>query len=330
MNKLKIGFIGCGGIAKAHLQSLSRNNDIKFVAFSDIDLSRAKMCAEKYGGNSYSDYHKMFKNENLDIAFICMPPFAHKDEVMIAAENGVNIYIEKPIALNMKLAKEMERAVEKAGIKSQVGYQLRFSLSAEIGKKLIEEGKVGRVVLVSGKYWCRFIRKDWWIDVNKSGGQIVEQSTHLYDLLRWLAGDVESVYSKMDKLFYTNVQNMTIEDVSSVVLRFKSKALGSITATIAAVPKFWWFKWSIVGGDAMLESEDPNKLRVYWSSSEPLKIEEYNEIGRDPLFLNERNLIDAVKKDTKTRTPIREGVKTLELTLAVRKSAEERRTIYLE
>lgn len=329
MRKLRVGFIGCGGIAQAHINRLSKMEDVALVAFSDIEVSRAKNYAEKYGGNAYSDFHTMIKNEELDIVFICLPPFAHKDEVMIAAENNINIYIEKPIALDLSLAKEMQRAVEKHGVKSQVGYQLRFAAGVEKAKEMIDKGLIGNIGLVTGKYWCRFIRRDWWIDITKSGGQIVEQSTHLYDILRWLVGDVEKVYCEMDRLFYRDEPNMTIEDVSSVVLRFKSKAIGSVTATIGAVPMFWWLKWSIIGSDAMLESEDSSALRVYWSKTEPLRIEEYREVGRDPMFLNQRDLIDAIKEDCETRTPIREGVKTLELTFAAVRSAREGKAVYL-
>ncbi len=329
MEKVKIGFIGCGRNARGHMRSLSRNDDVQFVAFTDIDLSRAKKCAEEYGGTAYTDYHKMFKNEQMDIVFISLPPFAHSDEVMVAAEHGVNIYIEKPIALDLELAKKMQRAVEKHGVKSQVGYQNRFSLAAEKTKKLIEEGKLGKILLVTGKYWCRFIRRDWWLDIEKSGGQIVEQSTHLYDIIRWLVGDVERVYAEMDRLFYVEEKDMSIEDVSSVVLRFKSKAVGSITATIAAVPRYGWIKWSIIASDATIESEEVNRVRIYWSNTDPLKIEEFSEVGRNTIFLNERDLIDAVKYDRETRTPISEGVKTLELTLAVMKSAKEGKVIYL-
>ena len=329
MDKLKIGFIGCGGIARAHIRRLLKMDDVKPVAFTDINLSRAKNFAENFKGNPYTDYNKMIKNEDLDIVFICLPPFAHKDEVMVVAENNINIYIEKPIALNMDLARKMEKAVEKHGVKSQVGYQQRFSAGAERAKKLIENGEVGDIGLATGKYWCRFLRKDWWIDVNKSGGQIVEQSTHLYDLLRWLIGDVEKVYCELDKIFYKNIPNMSIEDVSSTILRFKSKAIGTITATIGAAPNIGWFKWKIVGSKVMLESDEPGTLKIYWNTTTPLRIEEHREIGRDPMYLNQRDLIQAVKEDGETRTPIKEGVKTLQLTLAAVESAREGKPIYL-
>ena len=326
---LNVGFIGCGGVARFHLRHLPNLEEVKLVAFCDVVKERAKELAEKYGGNAYTDYHEMFHKEKLDLVFICLPPFAHKDEVMVAAENGVNIYIEKPIALDLKLAKEMQKAVEKAGVKSQVGYQLRFSYSVEKAKKLIESGEAGEVGLACGHYWCRFIRKDWWIDKSKSGGQIVEQSTHLYDILRWLCGDVEKVYCEGGRLFYKDVPGMTIEDTSSVVLRFKSGAVGSVTATIGAAKGYWWIRWWVVCSNALLESSEFNELKVYWSNKEPAVIEDVKELRGEPMALAERDILNAILHDKPTRVPISEGVKTLELTLAAVKSMETGKVITL-
>ncbi|RLE90067.1 MAG: gfo/Idh/MocA family oxidoreductase [Thermoprotei archaeon] len=326
---LRIGFIGCGGIAGVHASYLSTMREVDLVAFCDIIRERAESMANKYGGSPYTDYHEMLKREKLDAVFICLPPFAHRDEVMISAEMGVHIYIEKPIALDIKLAREMVRAVEKAGVKSQVGYQLRFGAGVERAKELIDKGEIGSIGLVVGKYWCRFIRRDWWLDRSKSGGQIVEQATHVYDLLRWLCGDVLRVYCEMDRIFYREEPGMTIEDVSATVLRFKSGAIGTVTATIGAVPKFGWVKWCIIGSNAMLDSEDPNNLKVYWSSKTPLTIEEYKEVDRDPMLLAVRDFIEAILEDRPTRTPIKEGAKSLELTLAAVKASETNSVITL-
>ena len=321
MTRLKVGFIGCGGIARAHANRLVRFSDVELVAFSDIVVGKAEALAHKFGGRAYSDWREMLDRENLDVVFICLPPFAHRDEVMVAAEEGVHVYIEKPIALNVKLAYEMVRAIEKSGVKSQVGYQLRFAAGVERAKKLIEDGVVGDIGLVAGRYWCGFIRRDWWLDKSRSGGQVVEQATHLYDLLRWLCGNVERVYAEMDRLLYRDVPGMTIEDVSSAVLRFKCGAVGVVTATIGAAPGVQRLEWVIVGSNATLESPEPHSLKVYSLGRQP-KVEEYKEAGRDPMTLAERDLIEAVINDKPTRTPIIEGAKTLELTLAVVKAAE--------
>lgn len=327
--RLAVGFIGCGGIARAHIDNLARLDRVELKAFSDISIDRAKALASTYGGEAYADWREMLEKSKLDLVFICLPPFAHRDEVMVAAEKGIHIYIEKPIALDIELAREMARAVEKYGVKSQVGYQLRFAAGVERAKRIIESGEIGAIGLVNGVYWCRFIRRDWWIDRSKSGGQIVEQSTHLYDILRWLCGDVERVYAEMDRRFYTDVKDMTIEDVSSVMMRFKSGAIGVVSSTIGAAPGYWWLRWSIIGRDAMLESEDPNHLRIYWSGKTPFTVEEHREPSRAPMALAELDLVNAILEDRDTRTPISEGVKTLELTLAAVKSAETGKPVTL-
>ena len=323
MKRLRIGFIGCGGIASAHASRLARMEDVELAAFSDAVLDRARSFAERYGGRAYADWMSMLEREKLDAVFICLPPFAHSNEVEVAAEKGIHIYIEKPIALTMDLANRMVKAVEKHAVKSQVGYQLRFSFAGERTKQLVEKGELGEIGLVTGLYWCRFIRTDWWIDRSKSGGQIVEQSTHLYDLLRWFCGDVSTVYAEMGRLFYRDVAGMTIEDTSGVVLRFKSGAIGVVSSTIGAVPDQWWVKWSIVGIDATLEADGADSVRIYRSARRPLTVEDYREYGRDPMVLAERDFIEAILHDRETRVPISEGAKTLRLTLAAVESAEK-------
>jgi len=305
-------------------------SEVELAAFSDVQVDRAKAMAAKYGGRAYGSWREMLDKEKLDAVFVCLPPFAHENEVEVAAEKGVHVYIEKPIALSAELGEKMVRAVEKHGVKSQVGYQLRFSFAAEEAKRLIESGAVGRVGLVVGAYWCRFIRTDWWIDRSKSGGQLVEQATHLYDLLRWLCGDVELVYAEMDRLFYWDLERMTIEDTSGVVMRFKSGAIGVVSSTIGAVPNHWWIRWTIIGYDATLESEDIETLRVYYSSRTPLTMEVRREYGRDPMLLAERDFIEAVLYDREARVPIREGLKTLKLTLAAVEAAAKRAPVRVE
>jgi len=330
VQRLRVGFIGCGGIAQAHAARLSSMSEVELVAFSDVQADRAKAMAARYGGRAYGSWREMLERERLDAVFICLPPFAHEDEVEVAAEKGVHIYIEKPIALSTELGERMVKAVEKHAVKSQVGYQLRFSFAAEEAKRLIESDTVGNVGLVVGAYWCRFIRTDWWIDRSKSGGQLVEQATHLYDLLMWLCGDVEFVYAEMDRLFYRDVEGMTIEDTSGVVMKFKNGAIGVVSSTIGAVPNHWWVKWAIIGRNATLESEDAETLRVYYSSRTPLTMEVRREYGRDPMVLAERDFIEAVLHDRETRAPIREGLKTLKLTLAAVQAAAKRTPVRVE
>jgi len=326
MRRLKIGMIGCGGIARAHAERLKSLEEVSIVAFADIIREKAESFSKKYGGKAYTDWHEMLKKESLDIVYICLPPFAHSDEVMVSAEKGIHIFIEKPIALDMKLAWSMVRAVEKNNVKSQVGYCVRFGYAIEKAKKLIETSESGKIGLAVGWYWCHFLGSEWWRDKSKSGGQIVEQSTHLYDALRYLCGEVEEVYGQMNRIFWTDVPNMTIEDVSSATFRFKSGAIGSISATTWGAASQWWFRWLIATEKYTMQADDGNTLNLY--STEKRRVVRESE-ERDVYLLEAKDLIQAVLNDEETRTPIRDGAKTLEFTLATRKSMETGKPVKL-
>jgi len=320
LEKLRIGLIGCGGIAGVHARGLSEISKVKLEAFADIVEEKAKSFSQQYGGRAYTDWHEMLEKEELEILYICLPPFAHEDEVNVAAEKGINIFIEKPIALDMKLAGEMVSAIRKHDVKSQVGYCCRFGAGVEKAKNLIESGEAGDVGLSVGWYWCHFLGGPWWRDKERSGGQLVEQSTHLYDAFRFFCGEVETVHGYMNKKFWIEVPDLTIEDVSSSTLRFKSGAVGSIVTTTWGVPNQWWLRWLIATKKYTLESSGINNL-TYHTTEVPVKTQMITE-ERDVYLLEAENLVHAVLEDRETLIPIEEGAKTLELTLAVRKSME--------
>lgn len=320
MSEMRIGVIGCGGIAATHMKRLSTLKAVRLVAFADIVEEKARVFSQEYGGNVYTDWHEMLDRESLDIVYICLPPFAHKDEVMVAAEKGINIFIEKPIALNMELARRMVRAVEKHDVLSQVGYNCRFGRGVEEAKKLIESGEAGEVGLAMGWYWCHFLGGAWWRDKKRSGGQIIEQATHLYDAMRYLCGDVDTVYGFMNRRFWTDVPDLTIEDVSSCAFKFRSGAVGAVVSTTWGVPSEWWLRWMIATRNYTMESSDVNTLKRYTTST-PVEVHMVSE-RRDTYLLEAQNLIEAIKEDKETRTPISEGAKSLEFTLAAMKSME--------
>lgn len=326
MKRLKIGMIGCGGIAGAHAERLKSLEEVNMVAFADIIKEKAEAFSKRYGGRAYTDWCEMLDKEPLDIVYICLPPFAHSDEVMVSAEKGIHVFIEKPIALNMKLAWSMVRAIEKNNVKSQVGYCLRFGYAIDKAKKLIESGETGKIGLAVGWYWCHFLGNVWWRDKSRSGGQIVEQSTHLYDAFRYLCGEVEEVYGQMDRKFWTDVPNITVEDVSSSTFRFKSGAIGSISATTWGAASQWWFRWLVATERYTMYADDRDTLSLY--STEKNKVIRESE-ERDVYLLESKDLIQATLNDDETRTPIRDGAKTLEFTLAARKSMETGKPVKL-
>jgi len=315
---MSVGFIGAGGIARSHTNALKQIKNVKFAAFCDIVEERAKAYCEEYGGRPYVDFAQMFEKEDLDAVYICLPPFAHTNEVELAAEGGVNVFIQKPIALDMDLARRMVDAVEKEGVKSQVGYQLRFGPGVQMAKGLLEGGDLGEVTMALGRYICNFIGGPWWRDPAKSGGQIVEQSTHAVDLLRFLCGDIVRVSSEMDTRYWNEEEGMGVEDVSTTALRFSSGAVGSMIATTGGYPNRWMLDVSVFTKKAVIDIPEVNTIKINWNRD---GIREESHSTPTDLSLEEsRHFLGAIRDDTDTITPISEGAKSLAVTLAIRRS----------
>lgn len=328
---LRAGIIGCGGIANTHANNLSKNKDVEVAAFCDVIKSSAENFNQKYGGGKgtvYEDYVQMLEKEKLDLVYICLPPFAHKDEVEVAAENGTNVFIEKPIALDVAVAKKMVDAVNKYSVKSQVGFMYRFGTAVETVKSLQEGGGLGPVSLFIGRYFCNSLHSPWWREKEKSGGQIVEQIIHVYDLARYYLGEPVSVIAQLDNLFHKEVERYTAEDVSASVIKFKSGALASVVATNTAIPGRWITDWHLVGKNATVYFSGANDAEII-RTNDPWLPQEKLSSQKDIYNAETLDFINAVKNNSSTRVPIIEGLKSLELVLAARTAGEDKRMVTL-
>jgi predicted dehydrogenase len=326
MTRLKTGLIGCGKFANKHLANLvTMPERFELAAFCDVAEENARQYNEKYAGGHaqvFTDFHEMFRRlPHLDLALICLPPFAHSDEVQVAADHGTHILIEKPIALSSEQAWQMVAAVETAGIHSQVGFMFRFGLAVEKLKLMIANGEAGQVGLMSTRYFCNSLHAPWWRMRDKSGGQITEQVIHMVDLMRYLMGDPARVFSVQNNLFHQAVENYTIEDTSGTVMEFNNGGIGVIFASNNAIPGKWINDYHVIASKVSAEFSDANNASFVFTSEPDLRKEVI--ASQDNYYLKELlNLYDAIVCDQPTRTPIREGALSLDLALAISKSAE--------
>lgn len=324
MPPLRTAFIGCGGIARAHAGTLAGLKDrARMVAFCDIVRERAQTFSDEYSqgaGLVFTDYAHMLDEVELDLVYVCLPPFAHGNEVELAAGRGAHIFIEKPIALNMEVANRMVTAVERAGVKSQVGFVLRFGEAVEAAKRAIESGEAGPPGLMIGKYMTNSLHSPWWRDKSRSGGQVVEQIIHVYDMARFLCGDATLVYGGMDNLFHRHVADYTVEDVAASVIHFDGGAWATISSTNFAVPNQWVSQWDLLTKNRTMRFDNANNAVFH-----------HTDLGypRTTAISSDRNmnlaqtldLLNAIDTGGKTRTPISEGAKSLALVLGVAQSA---------
>jgi predicted dehydrogenase len=324
MPKLRVGFLGCGGIANAHARTLAQLPDVKMVAFCDIERDRAEHFSREYAGGEgavYTKFREMFDDAELEAVYICLPPFAHSSEVELAAARGIHIFIEKPIALEMRTANRMVRAVAKARVKSQVGFVFRFGDAVNRVKAMLDSGEAGPAGLIIGKYLCNMLGHPWWRDVSRSGGQIVEQIIHLYDVIRFLMGDVAVVSTGMGNFFHRRVRDYTIEDVSASLLTFKSGAFGLVAGSNGGIPSQFIVQYELIAQNRVAIFQNANSATIHHTDAGYPR-QETIATERNMMLAENVDFIEAIRKNRPTHCPIIEGAKSLELVLAAKKSAE--------
>jgi predicted dehydrogenase len=329
MKVLRTGLLGCGNFANVHAQIANKlPEEVELVAFCDRNEEKTKDFQAKYAPNAatFTDHQAMFERANLDLVIVSLPPYGHSDEVRLAAERGVHILMEKPIALTSEHAWEMVERVEGAKIKTQVGFMFRFGEAVERFKAMQAAGETGAVGLMSARYFCNSLHADWWRMKDKSGGQLVEQVIHMFDLLRYLGGEPTAVYSRQENLFHQDVPDYTIEDISATVVSFKHGGLGIVYATNNAIPGKWINDYRIVAHRLTADFTNANNAVFHQTDQKdsPAITIESSKDYRMALMLD---LLNAIRTDGETRTPMREGAKSLDLVLAAARAAEQRKEV---
>jgi myo-inositol 2-dehydrogenase/D-chiro-inositol 1-dehydrogenase len=182
--KVKVGFIGAGNIARGgHLKHLSQWDDVELVGICDVNAEAAERAVGDFGGTAYTDAETMLDEVSLDAVYVCLPPFAHTNQEILAAERGVAVFVEKPLAANLEKAVEINTAIEKAGVVSAVGYNWRSTAITKVARERMSGKRVSAVFA----YWIGgFPGVMWWRQQAQSGGQMNEQATHVVDIARHL------------------------------------------------------------------------------------------------------------------------------------------------
>jgi myo-inositol 2-dehydrogenase/D-chiro-inositol 1-dehydrogenase len=314
MNTVRVGFVGTGGIAQTHLEALSRIEGAQLVAFCDVDAARAESAAARFGGRAYTDYAQMLREEPLDALYVCVPPHAHGEVEQLAAERGIHLFVEKPVARTLECAHAVDAAIQKAGILSAVGYHFRYYGATERARERLQGLPIGMAI----GYWHGGMPGvPWWRQHALSGGQLVEQTTHIVDLARYLVGEIVEVFAYLAHgVAPLPYPDSDVSEAGVIAMRFANGAVGTITNTCMLNPP----------GEVALKIYTPDRiLEVSWGKlveTEANRREEYS--SRDNPYLNEdRAFIEAIRTGDASliRSTYSDGVRTLAVTLAADESA---------
>ncbi|PYI55443.1 Gfo/Idh/MocA family protein [Paenibacillus flagellatus] len=234
--KVRFAVVGCGGISFSHFIGIERAPEAELVAVCDANAKRAEEYGTKYGVKTYTDYDELLADPDVEVVCLCTPSGMHAEQTIRAAEAGKHIVCEKPMAIQLSDAERMVEACEEIGVKLAAIFPRRMSPSSQFVKKLVDDGKLGKLSLCSG--YVKFYRDQAYYDsagwrgtwAMDGGGAMMNQGIHTIDLLQWLAGPVASLHGYARNVLRT----IEVEDTAVVSMQFKNGALGSIEATTTA------------------------------------------------------------------------------------------------
>jgi len=312
-DKVRIGCIGCGGNARGHMKRLVELEDADLVAVCDLVQDLADSTAKEVGAKPYTDMNEMLDKEELDAAYISIAVHVHGAPEMAVIDRGLPFLVEKPVARDMKTAREIEKAIADKGIETAVGYQLRYTYGATTAKEVLQGRTIGMAV---AKYWCGTGRGNKWTQqMEKSGGQILEQATHTIDMLRYLVGEIDEVYNAAANRVLGNID---CPDVNGLSMRFENGAVGSM-ATCWHLDPSDWSNANVV--DVLF---DANTLHFAGGklSIHP-EIEGVDLEPRETPSIDEE-FVKAVKNNdfSSIKSPYADGVKSMAVSIAAIQSAE--------
>lgn len=302
MRKLRIGMIGYKFMGKAHSNAYRAlpmffphavKPEMAVICGRNKDAVEA--AASQFGwAETETDWNALIAREDIDIIDINAPSDAHKEIALAAAKAGKHIFCEKPLALNLKDAREMLQAAEDAGIKHMTGFNYRFSPAVQLAKKLVESGRLGSIY-----HFRAWFLQDWIMDPDfplvwrlqkdiAGSGSLGDLGAHLIDLAHDLVGDLDEVIGMSETFIkerpiaaeMTGLSakgskdaprgEVTVDDAALFMARFKNGALGSFEATRFAAGHRSTNSFEINGslGSVRFDFERMNELEVYFTSDE--------------------------------------------------------------
>lgn len=344
---LGFGIIGCGMIANFHARAIAEVRGAKLVGGFDSEPAAADKLAAGFGCKSYHRLTDMLADPSIDVVTIGTPSGVHLEPAVAAARAGKHVIVEKPLEITLRRCDKIISECEKAGVALSTVFPSRFHDASRELKRAVDQGRFGRFTLgdaivkwyrTQAYYDSGAWRGTWELD---GGGALMNQAIHSVDLLAWLMGPVAEVRAQTALLAHKRI---AVEDVAVATVRFANGALGVIEASTAAYPGYLK-RIEIHGsaGSAVMEEED----LVKWDFAKKTKADEailHKMANRksggggaaDPAAIGHhgharqfQDVVNAIRKGVKPLVDGPEGRRSVEIILAIYKSAETGSAIQL-
>jgi UDP-N-acetyl-2-amino-2-deoxyglucuronate dehydrogenase len=336
-----IGIIGGGGISETHARAARELEGVEIAAIFGRNREKIGRLSDLYGGKVYQDFQAFLQHEPMSMVLIGSPSGLHADQGIAAARHGLHVLVEKPIDISTARADLLISECERARVKLGVCFQDRFAPDICRLKELVDEGRLGQPILVSGRVkWYRppdYYGSSYWRGTSDldGGGALINQGVHTLDLLLWLMGTVRHVYARTSTAFH----RIEVEDTAAATLEFVNGAIGTLEVATSVYPGYRR-RVELTGseGTVILEHDRIIAADLRTPLTEPLAAVDENTkpSANSPLVSDIsghksilRNFLRAIETDTVPRCDGREGRRSVELVEAIYESARTGQAVTL-
>jgi predicted dehydrogenase len=303
--------------------------EVKVVGVADPALELAEKLAAQAGATVYSDYRDFLGQ--VDAVWICTPTFLHAEQTIACAEAGIHVFCEKPIALDLPSADRMIATARKCGVHLMIGQVIRYYPETIKLKELVTSGELGEPIFAFGRRLMTGalqLTAAWRRDARLSGGMTLESGIHEVDTVRWLAGEVASVYARVS---YADPEHPDIDTDFRALLQLRTGVSASVEVSMHVPLRDW--SWGVVGTHATALSPRRGEVRLArLGEREPrlipveLVYDPARQVNQSMLAENQA-FANAVRSDRTPPIPGEEGRRNLEVVLAALRASREERVI---
>lgn len=356
---LRIGIIGCGGIANGkHLPALSKNKYVELVAFCDIVEERAIEASKNYGNDDskvYTDYRELLKDSSIDVVHVLTPNDSHSYISIDSLEAGKHVMCEKPMAKTAAEGRAMLEAAKRTGKKLSIGYNNRFRPDSQYLKQVCEQGELGEIYYAKAHAIRRRAVPTWGVfldEEKQGGGPLIDIGTHALDLTLWMMDNYKpvsvtgSVFHKLgSKANSANAwgpwdpAKFTVEDSAVGFIKMANGATITLEASWALNSlEVDEAKCTLCGTEGGADMK--NGLRINGEANSRLFVKEVDLKAGGVAFYDgasERDIdvecaawINAVRNDTELVVKPEQALVVTEILEAIYQSARTGETVYFD
>lgn len=316
---MRVAILGSGFMGRTHANALRQIQGVKLAGVFTRNKRKAQKGFEDC--TIYDSFEELIKEEKPDVISVCLPTYLHKEYVIKGAKLGIHVICEKPISLNLDDAKEMIETCKENNVRLFIGHVLRFFPEYQKVKEAVEENQLGELGVLHAKRVNEnpTIKSEWYGNDTKSGGVILDLVIHDIDFMRYLNGEVKTVFAQRQKQEYI--------DLAYITLKFENDVIGNIVG-------HWGkdidleYSLEVYGKDGIVQLNSKNK---------PISVKKHNEVyyqvrpSAEQAYINQlKHFIECLGEEKEPLVTVDDACKAVEIALAALESIETGQTINLK